>query len=226
MTLWLHWWNAVFLLRPACARLRTFLWFAAGVAGLTVRMDTLGVTSIVRGLRLHARFYARLLANFHSAGVNLDEMTALWAQVVLRLFAKPLRVNGRVVLVGDGIKVGKRGRKMPAVKLLHQASDSNTKPEYIMGHSLQAVRLSACSLAPVTASSLCPWRRAFMRALFGPTAIDAPCSTRCSLCWGSSRSGSRSTLSLMPTTPPARSSGPPRSEQSPGHSRQVQRGRL
>lgn len=143
MTLWLHWWNAVFLLRPACTRLRTFLWFAAGVAGLTVRTDTLGVTSIVRGLRLHARFYTRLLANFHSAGVNLDEMTALWAQVVLRLFAKPLRVNGRVVLVGDGIKVGKRGRKMPAVKLLHQESDSNTKPEYIMGHSLQAVSLLA-----------------------------------------------------------------------------------
>lgn len=143
MTLWLHWWNAVFLLRPACTRLRTFLWFAVGVAGLTVRTDTLGVTSIVRGLRLHSRFYVRLLANFHSAGVNLDEITALWAQVVLRLFAQPLRVNGRVVLVGDGIKVGKRGRKMPAVKLLHQESDSNTKPEYIMGHSLQAVSLLA-----------------------------------------------------------------------------------
>jgi len=28
---------------------------------------------------------------------------------------------------------------MPAVKLLHQESESNTKPEYIMGHSLQAV---------------------------------------------------------------------------------------
>jgi hypothetical protein len=32
---------------------------------------------------------------------------------------------------------------MPAVKLLHQESDSNTKPEYIMGHSLQAVSLLA-----------------------------------------------------------------------------------
>jgi hypothetical protein len=30
---------------------------------------------------------------------------------------------------------------MPAVKLLHQQSESNTKPEYIMGHSLQAVGL-------------------------------------------------------------------------------------
>ena len=60
---------------------------------------------------------------------------------MLRLFPDPLRVNGRLVLVGDGIKVPKRGKKMPAVKLLHQQSDSNTKPEYIMGHSLQAVGL-------------------------------------------------------------------------------------
>jgi hypothetical protein len=47
----------------------------------------------------------------------------------------------RLVLVGDGIKIPKRGRKIPAVKLLHQQSESNTKPEYIMGHSLQAVGL-------------------------------------------------------------------------------------
>jgi hypothetical protein len=45
------------------------------------------------------------------------------------------------VLIGDGIKVAKSGRKMPAVKKLHQQSDSNTKPEYIFGHSCQAVAI-------------------------------------------------------------------------------------
>ncbi|EEA03061.1 hypothetical protein BH160DRAFT_1588 [Burkholderia sp. H160] len=30
---------------------------------------------------------------------------------------------------------------MPGVKLLHQPSDSNAKPEYIMGHSMQAVSI-------------------------------------------------------------------------------------
>jgi len=139
MPLWIYWWNAIWLLRPGCSRLRTFLWFAACVAGLTVRTDLLGVTSIVRALGLQGRYYHRLLENFHSPGVRLDQMSALWAQVVLRLFPDPLRVNGRLVLVGDGIKVPKSGRKMPAVKLLHQESESNTKPEYIMGHSLQAV---------------------------------------------------------------------------------------
>jgi hypothetical protein len=141
MKLWIHWYHAIWLLRPACARLRTFLWFATCVAGLTVRTDLLGVTSIVRALGLHARCYYLLLDHFHSTGVHLDALSALWAQVVLRLFPEPVRVNGRRVLVGDGIKVPKRGKKMPAVKLLHQESESNTKPEYIMGHSLQAVSL-------------------------------------------------------------------------------------
>lgn len=143
MSLWLHWYNAISLLRPACSRLRTFMWFAACVAGITVRSELLGVTSIVRALKLRARFYCKLLDHFHSSAVKLDEISALWAQVVLRLFSHPLRVNGRLVLVGDGIKVAKRGKKMPAVKLLHQQSDSNTKPEYIMGHSMQAVSLLA-----------------------------------------------------------------------------------
>ena len=139
MQLWICWWDAIRLLRPGCTRLRTFLWFATCVAGLTVRTDLLGVTSIVRALGLHERFYDNLLDHFHSTGVLLDELSALWAQVVLRLFPDPLRVNGRLVLVGDGIKVPKSGKKMPAVKLLHQESESNTKPHYIMGHSLQAV---------------------------------------------------------------------------------------
>ena len=140
MSLWMHWWNAIWLLRPACSRTRSFMWFATTVAGLTVRTEMLGVTSVVRALKLHERFYDRLLGQFHSNAIKPDTLAALWARVVLRLFPHPLRVNGRLVLVGDGIKAAKRGKKMPAVKLLHQQSDCN-KPEYIMGHSLQAVSI-------------------------------------------------------------------------------------
>lgn len=140
MSLWIPWWHAIWWLRPAFSRLRSFLWFATAVAGLTVRTDLLGVTSIVRALKLQARLYEKLLDHFHSSAVQLDRLAALWTQLVLRLFPSPLCVNGRRVLVGDGIKVPKRGKKMPAVKLLHQPSGSN-KAEYIMGHSLQAVSL-------------------------------------------------------------------------------------
>src|SRR5215831_14174092 len=109
------------------------------------RLDGAGriarITSIVRALNLRPRLYTKLLDHFHSSGIKHDWLSALRAQAVLQLFPHLVRVNGRLVLVGDGIKAPKRGKKMPAVKLLHQQSESNTKPEYIMGHSLQAVGL-------------------------------------------------------------------------------------
>ena len=139
MPLWVLWWNALQMLRPAFSRLSTFFWFATTVAGFTVRTELLGVTSIVRALKLNPGCYGQLIRNMHSSAVRLDDLSALWTRVVLRLFPDPVRVNGRRVLVGDGIKAPKRGKKMPAVKLLHQQSESNNKAEYIMGHSLQAV---------------------------------------------------------------------------------------
>lgn len=141
MALWMPWWNALWQLRPAFTRLRTFMWFVTIVAGFTVRTELMGVTSIVRVLKLQPRCYQAMLKHFCSNAVRLDRLAALWSQLVLRLFLDPVRVNGRLVLVGDGIKIPKRGKKMPGVKLLHQQSESNNKAEYIMGHSLQAVGL-------------------------------------------------------------------------------------
>ena len=46
------------------SRLRTFLWFATAVAGFTVRTELLGVTSLVRALKLEARFYNKLVDHF------------------------------------------------------------------------------------------------------------------------------------------------------------------
>jgi hypothetical protein len=64
---------------------------------------------------------------------------------VLRLFPGVLLVNGRRVLVGDGIKAANRsGRKMSAVKSLHPQSDS--KPRYTIGHSLQTA-INICTSA-------------------------------------------------------------------------------
>jgi hypothetical protein len=99
----------------------------------------LGVSSMIRSLGLHAHYYDNLLDNFHSQGIKLDKMTKLWVKLVMKIFPDPVRVNNRRVLVGDGIKVPKQGKKMPGVKRLHQESESNTKPEYIMGHSLQSI---------------------------------------------------------------------------------------
>ena len=152
--LWKHWWELVCELRPACARTRTFLWMAVCLAGMTTRKDLMGVTSIVRALGLVPACYDRLLDFFHSPALNLGKLTRLWCALVFRVHPGILRVNGRPVLVGDGIKVAKAGRKMPAVKKLHQQSDSNTKPEYIFGHSCQAIAVLTQALSSVFAIPL------------------------------------------------------------------------
>ena len=152
--LWKHWWELVCELRPACARTRTFLWMAVCLAGMTTRKDLMGVTSIVRALGLVPACYDRLLDFFHSSALNLGKLTRLWCDLVFRVHPGILRVNGRPVLVGDGIKVAKAGRKMPAVKKLHQQSDSNTKPEYIFGHSCQAIAVLTQALSSVFAIPL------------------------------------------------------------------------
>ena len=152
--LWRHWWVLVRQLRPACARTRTFLWMAACLAGMTIRTELMGVTSIVRALGLMPICYDRILDFFHSPALNIDKLTTVWRKLVFKVHPGIIRVNGRPVLVGDGIKVAKSGRKMPAVKKLHQQSDSNTKPEYIFGHSCQAVAVLTQALSSVFAVPL------------------------------------------------------------------------
>jgi hypothetical protein len=138
--LWIYWLQAVLTLRPACTRTRTFLWLLLTLAGLCCRSDNAGITSFVRVLDFSGNAYHRFLHFFHSTGLNLEALTACWLRLCLALF-RPFEVGSRLVFLADGIKAPKEGRKMPGVKLLHQQSAGNTKPEYIMGHSMQAISM-------------------------------------------------------------------------------------
>jgi len=127
---------------------------AVCLAGMTTRKDLMGVTSIVRALGLVPACYDRLLDFLHSPALDLNKLTRLWCDLVFRAHPGIVRVNGRPVLIGDGIKVAKAGRKMPGVKKLHQQSESNTKPEYIFGHSCQAIAILTQALSSVFAIPL------------------------------------------------------------------------
>ena len=155
--LWLAWLRALLPLRPACSRHTTFLWLLLVLAALCLRPDLAGVTSLVRGLGLCDGSYYCLLHFFHSPALDLDRLAQLWRQTLLALFRRSLvRVNGRIVVLADGLKRPKEGRKMPAVKSLHQESRCNAKASFIMGHSLQAIALlvqaaGVCFAVPVAA---------------------------------------------------------------------------
>ena len=108
--------------------------------GICCRLDLAGVTSYVRILGLRPEAYHRFLHLFHSKGLDLNKLTACWVKLCLTLF-KPVCTGSRLVCLADGIKAPKEGKRMPAVKNLHQQSASNSKPEYIMGHSFQAISM-------------------------------------------------------------------------------------
>jgi DDE superfamily endonuclease len=142
LLLWNAWWRALQSLRPACHRSLTFLWLATALAALCLRPDLAGVTSLVRSLGLLDGCYHRLLHFFHSAALPVAALTTCWLQAVQSLFARRLvRVQGRPVVLVDGLKRPKEGRKMPAVKSLHQESSCNAKAPFIMGHSCQVIAL-------------------------------------------------------------------------------------
>ncbi len=142
MNLWQRWFDCVKELRVGCARDKTFLWMVVFLMAISMRCgDMAGVTSAVRILGLMPYCYDRLLDFLHSPGLDLNLLTQAWVNLLLKIFPGIVVVNGRYVILGDGIKIAKEGKKMPAVKKLHQDSESNSKAEYIMGHSCQAISL-------------------------------------------------------------------------------------
>lgn len=128
--------------RSCFSRKATFEWFVVIVVGFMLRSDHLGVTSVIRDLALNSRCYETLIHFFRSSAWSLESLRTTWIQVVNKT-APVLVVNGRVVLVGDGMKQTKEGRRMPGVKKLHQESENSSKGEYIFGHLFGAIGILA-----------------------------------------------------------------------------------
>ncbi|WP_340019619.1 transposase [Paenibacillus sp. FSL H3-0457] len=116
----------------------TFDWFVVIIVGFMLRSDALGVTSVIRDLNLNSRCYETLIHFFRSSGWSTSMLRQKWLQVVRR-HAPLLVIQNRVVLVGDGMKQAKEGRRMPGVKKLHQESENVSKGDYIFGHLFGAI---------------------------------------------------------------------------------------
>ena len=103
------------------------------VAGLSVRSNPLGATSIVPALSLDAKYHNNLLDNCHSAGISLPRLSIMWIPAMFHLFGQSIkRVNNLSVILADGKKKGKEEKKMPTRKSLHQESESKLKLSYYL----------------------------------------------------------------------------------------------
>lgn len=120
-------------IRPAFTRQATFGWFVVAFAGVVMRQDTYGVSSIIRALSLAPVYYPALLHFFHSTAWTAERLYQHWEGWLIQ---QPVveRVAGRVVLLGDHTKQPKDGRRMPGVTTLHQDSETSSKPSFFRGH--------------------------------------------------------------------------------------------
>ena len=123
----------------------TYYWFVVIISGFIIRFDHNGVSSFVRYLFLEPKQYDLLLHFFRTESWSLTVLTGQWIRVALSHFPAT-EFNGRILLIGDGIKVSKEAKKMPGVKKLHQDSENSGKGEYIFGHYFNFVGiLTGCA---------------------------------------------------------------------------------
>ncbi len=98
-----------------------------------LRSDKLGVTSVIRNLALCPECYDSMIHFFRASSWSLETILLHWFSAVKKF--SPLYKEGQFcVLVGDGVKQSKEGRRMSGVKKLFQESENSAKPEYIHGH--------------------------------------------------------------------------------------------
>ena len=102
-------------LRPAFSREATYECFVVLVVGVLLCHQPPAVMSYLNALGLGKSCYEKALHWFHSQGLSINELCQHWGDW-LTGHSNAHRLRGKLVYVGDGIKVGKEGRKMPGGK--------------------------------------------------------------------------------------------------------------
>ncbi|MEM1395694.1 MAG: transposase [Cyanobacteria bacterium P01_H01_bin.150] len=141
-------------LRPAFSRDAAYEWFVVLIWGILLCTGYPAITSYLNAVGLTQDCYSQALHWFHSSSWSVEKLSLAWHEWLLN-HPQVHRLKGQPVYLGDGIKVSKEGRKMPAVKQLHQESENVTKAEWIRGHYFGAITLlfgagSCFKAVPVT----------------------------------------------------------------------------
>ena len=84
--------------RGCFSRKRTFSWFMVIIAGLMVRSDHAGLTSIVRELLLDPNKYTSLDHFFHSDAWLLETIKQKWLEIV-KSSGLVSHIHGKIVLI-------------------------------------------------------------------------------------------------------------------------------
>jgi hypothetical protein len=118
---------------PCFNREASWVNFCTIVIGFIMRPDMRGVTSVIAALGLRPGRYTTLLKFFRSTSFDVESLYRKLITVFMKLLP-PETVGGKVILIGDHIRISKEGRRMPAIEKLHQESQNSGKGTFIEGH--------------------------------------------------------------------------------------------
>ena len=124
--------------RNVFSRETPFKWFVIVVMGFMTRQEHLGITSIVRELCLNPHYYGALLHFFRSNALRVEHVRNQWMEIVLKT-RMLFREGGMPILIGDGVKQSKEGKRIPCVKKLYQQSANSSAPSYMQGHMFGSI---------------------------------------------------------------------------------------
>jgi hypothetical protein len=100
---------------------------------MLLRDNQRGISSIIGTLGLNPDCYESIIHFFRSKAYDLKILKLNWIEIAIKNI-KSVEINGKILLVGDHIKVMKEAKYMPGVKKHHQESENAGKSEYIFGH--------------------------------------------------------------------------------------------
>ena len=114
-------------------RPETWQWFSILIMGFILRTGDRGVTLVISVLKLDPALYHTMMHFFRSKAYKVADVYGRWIQIAQKEIEFKT-IAGRVILLGDHIKIPKEGRRMPGIQIMHQESENSGKGEYIEGH--------------------------------------------------------------------------------------------
>lgn len=124
------------------SRKAAFVWFVVVIFGFLCRFDHYGVSSFVRWLGLMPNTYPLLIHFFHAKSWSLSKLMIQWIKWNLKVHSR-VKVNDRLLCLGDGIKIPKEAQKQVGIKRMHNNSGNSSKPEKFMGHHIGCIAFVA-----------------------------------------------------------------------------------
>ena len=125
--------NELQVFRKNFSRKAQFEWFVVFVIGFLAKTDSLGISSIVRALKLNENSYESLQHFFFANGYLANELVETWYSIMggnRYLF----KYNGRNVVIGDGTKVPKTGEKIIGTYFITDGKEEPNKPKVTFGN--------------------------------------------------------------------------------------------